>query len=238
MSDIPNDDLRLNGHARAADRAAINRANAEKSTGPRTDAGKQRSKLNALRHGLTGQTVVLPTEDHDAYQLHAKRLFDHFRPVDALEQQLVQALADNSWRLNRVTAVETNLFALGITENETRVHANHPEAEAALAMALTFRDNATAFSNISIYGQRIGRQFERTLVQLRQIQAERREKEQEALDRAADLLEMHQERKELPYNPLRDGFVFSTAEIESFIERRDRLSEARSASLERYEAGA
>ena len=41
-----------NGHDRAADRAVINRANAQKSTGPRTAAGKQRSSLNALRHGI------------------------------------------------------------------------------------------------------------------------------------------------------------------------------------------
>ena len=44
------------------DRSTINKANAQKSTGPRTDIGKQRSKFNALRHGLTGQTVVLPSE--------------------------------------------------------------------------------------------------------------------------------------------------------------------------------
>jgi len=242
MSDIRNTAPGPNGHDRAADpaalhRAAVNKANAQKSTGPRTDAGKQRSKLNALRHGLTGQTIVLPTEDHSAYQRHAHGLFDHFQPAGALEEQLVQSLSDTSWRLNRVAAVETNLFSLGIVENEDRVHANHPDAEAALAMALTFRENVHAFTNLGIYGQRLARQFEHTLAQLREIQAERRKNEHDALDRAADLLEMHQE-KELPYNPAQDGFVFSTDQIETFIQRRDRLSEARSASLLRFEAGA
>jgi hypothetical protein len=231
MSDIRKDAPRPNGH----DHAAVNRANAQKSTGPRTDAGKQRCKLNALRHGLTGHTVVLPTEDHAAYQRHTRGLFDHFHPAGALEQQLVQTLADTSWRLNRVAALETNLFSLGITENENRVPANHPEAEAALAMALTFRENVHAFTNLGIYGQRLARQFEHTLAQLREIQAERRKHEHDALDRAADLLEMHQE-KELPYNPAQDGFVFSTDQIETFIQRRDRLSEARDASLERFAA--
>ncbi len=56
MSDISNDDLRPNGHGCGADHASINhavanKANAQKSTGPRTEAGTQRSKLNALRHG-------------------------------------------------------------------------------------------------------------------------------------------------------------------------------------------
>jgi hypothetical protein len=51
-------------------RTEINRANSQHSTGPKTEAGNQRSSLNALRHGLTGQIVVMPTEDLQAYQLH------------------------------------------------------------------------------------------------------------------------------------------------------------------------
>src|SRR5260370_14349874 len=83
---------RPNAHDRAADRAAINRANAQKSTGPRTETGKQRSKLNALRHGLTGQTVVLPAEDHSAYQCHSQSFLHEYQPKGATETQLVQSL--------------------------------------------------------------------------------------------------------------------------------------------------
>src|SRR6266478_5999048 len=127
------------------DRAAINRANAQKSTGPRTEAGKQRSSLNALRHGLTGQTVVLPTEDHSAYQHHSQSFLEEYQPKGATETQLVQSLIDTSWRTNRIASVETNLFSLGLTEMENRIHANHPEAETALAMALAFREHTSAF---------------------------------------------------------------------------------------------
>src|ERR1700680_1883551 len=94
-------------------RAAVNRTNAAKSTGPRTEAGKQRSSLNALRHGLTGQTVVLPTEYHAAYQRHPQSLLDDCQPKGAIETQIVQSLIDTSWRMNRATAVETNLLSLG-----------------------------------------------------------------------------------------------------------------------------
>src|SRR6202035_3357582 len=153
MSDILNNTSRPNGHERAAGRAAINRANSQRSTGPRTEAGKQRCKLNALRHGLTGQTIVLPTEDHAAYERYAHSLLNECQPKGAIETQLVQSLIDNSWRLNRVAAVETNLLSLGITENENTVRAANPEADAAPAMALSFRDNVHAFSNISIYCQ-------------------------------------------------------------------------------------
>ena len=207
------------------DRAAINRANAAKSTGPRTEAGKQRSSLNALRHGLTGQTIVLPTEDHSAYERHSQSFLDEYHPKDATETQLVQSLIDTSWRLNRAAAVETNLFSLGVIEMEDRLRANHPEAEAALAMALAFREHMRAFANISMNSQRLARQFERTLAQLRQIQADRRANEERQLDKARKILKMHKD-KNLPYQPADDGFVFSNDEVETFLRREERRQQA------------
>jgi len=216
---------RPNGHDRAAGRAAINRANAQHSTGPRTEAGKQRTRLNALRHGLTGHTIVLPSEDQSAYQRHSQSFLDEYRPQGATETQLVQSLLDTSWQLNRAAAVETNLFSLGISESENRIRASHPEAEAALNMALAYREHNRAFANIGIYRQRLAREFERTLLLLRQIQAERRENEERQLDNAAKMLKMHQDQN-LPYQPSDDGFVFSRAEIESYIAREERWQQA------------
>jgi hypothetical protein len=223
-----------NGHDRADDRAAegatnnraaANRANAQKSTGPRTDAGKQRSKLNALRHELTGQTVVMPTEDHCAYQSHSRSFSDEYQPQGATETQLVQSLIDSSWQLNRAATIETNLLSLGITEMEDRLRASHPEAEAALAMAVAFRENNRAFANISIYRQRLTREFERALAQLRQIQAERRTNEEREIRKAASLLKMHKDER-LPYEPAIDGFVFSNDQIETFLRRQERSEQA------------
>src|ERR1700675_2185458 len=130
----PNDHDRAAGPDtinRAIHRAAVNRVNAQKSTGPRTEAGKQRSKLNALRHGLTGQTVVLPTEDHSAYERHSQSFLDQYHPKDATETQLVQSLIDTSWRMNRAAAVETNLFSLGITEMDAQIREIQAERRAA-----------------------------------------------------------------------------------------------------------
>ncbi len=220
---------RRNGH----DRSAINKANAQKSTGPRTAAGKQRSSLNALRHGLTGQTIVLPTEDHSAYERHSQSFLDEYHPKDATETQLVQSLIDTSWRMNRAAAVETNLFSLGVIEMEDRLRANHPEAEAALAMALAFREHMRAFANISINSQRLARQFERTLAQLRQIQADRRAAEERQLDKAAKILKMHKD-ENLPYQPADDGFVFSSAEIETYMGREERRQRANSHDFEAH----
>ena len=209
-------------------RAEINRANSQHSTGPRTPAGKQRSSLNALRHGLTGHVIVLPSEDHAAYQHHTRRLFDDLQPKGALEEQLVQSLADTSWRINRIVALETNLLALGIHEQSNNIDTAHPEVHAALAMAASVRDQTRALSNLSAHEHRLSRQFERTLKQLREIQAERREKESDQLDKAAKILQLHQA-EGTPYNPSEDGFVFSNDEIETCIRRKHHLREATNA---------
>ncbi|HEV2114088.1 MAG TPA: hypothetical protein VGR50_08040 [Terriglobales bacterium] len=207
------------------DRTAINRANAQHSTGPRTEAGKQVSRFNALRHGLTGHVVVLPSEDQAAYQAHSRRFLDDFQPKGALESQLVQTLIDTTWRLNRIPAIETNYLTLGITQNLEKINADHPEARAALAMARALDRQSRALANLSIYEQRLSRLFERTLKQLREIQAERRANERHDMIDAAQLLKLHAA-KDIPYDPKEDGFVFSAAEIETYIGRTDRLSRA------------
>src|SRR5712692_7956593 len=190
---------------------ARNRANAQHSTGPKTEAGKQRSCLNALRHGLTGHTIVLPTEDMAAYQHFTKRFFDDLKPIGILEEQLVQSLADTSWRLNRIPALENNLLALGVAEHSDHINTEHPEVHAALAIAEALRQQTRAFSALSLHGQRLSRQFDRTLQQLRDLQAERRAAEQAQL----------RKNKQLNFGAPNAGFVFSSANIEAPKQRLD-----------------
>jgi len=92
-------------------RAAINRANAQHSTGPRSEAGKQRSALNALTHGLTCRTAVLPSEDPAAFEQHHRQFLDEYRPATPTETQLVHELADTAWRLNRIPLLEADLLS-------------------------------------------------------------------------------------------------------------------------------
>jgi len=216
-------------------RTIVNQANSQHSTGPRTAAGKQRSSLNALRHGLTGHVIVLPSEDHAAYQAHAQRFLADLQPKGALETQLVQSLADTSWRLNRVAALETNLLTLGMTDHSAAIHTSEPEVHAALATAAALRDQVRALSNLSMHEHRLSRQFERALNQLREIQAERREQEDAQLQKAAELLQMDQGAG-LSFEPTEDGFVFSNDEIETFIRRRDRRRQAWHADAQRLSA--
>ena len=111
-------------------------------------------------------------------------------------------------RLNRA-AVATNLLSLGMIEMEDRIRANHPQAEDALAIALAYLEHNRAFAHISIYRQLLARQFERTLNQFRQVQADRRATEERQLDKAAKILKMHKANnpnESAPYNPADDGF--------------------------------
>ncbi len=82
-----------------------------RSTGPRTAAGKQRSSMNALTHGLTSRSPVLPSEDPAAYQHHCRQFFDEYQPATPTESQLTQELADTAWRLNRIPHLEADLFS-------------------------------------------------------------------------------------------------------------------------------
>ena len=208
-----------------AARTARNRANAAHSTGPKTEAGKKRSSLNAYRHGLTGQTIILPAEDLAAYQDFTRTFFDHYKPVDIIEKQLVQSLADTQWRLNRVAALEHNLMGLGFDEHSNSISTEHPEAHAALVTIEAMREETPSLAVLSLHTARLARYFEKTLKLLKETQSERRATEASQLADAAALYQMDQ-KQGLPYNPLEDGFVFSTSEIETFIRRRDRLKAA------------
>ena len=97
---------------------SINQANAQHSTGPKTESGKQRSSLNALRHGLTGQIIVLPSDDLKAYQRHVESFVAEYRPKGPTESNLVQTLADTAWRQHRVAALENNVLTLGIISEQ------------------------------------------------------------------------------------------------------------------------
>jgi len=77
-------------------RLAANRANAQLSTGPRTEEGKKRSSLNAFRHGLTGH-IVIHTPDQQAFQKHCDAIRESLAAVGALETTLAQSIAQDYW---------------------------------------------------------------------------------------------------------------------------------------------
>ena len=87
-----------------------NRRNALKSTGPTTPEGKERSRRNAIRHGLTAETVIAPLEDAEDYQAFEAAVIADYDAATAVERELVLRLASVLWRLRRATGIETALF--------------------------------------------------------------------------------------------------------------------------------
>jgi hypothetical protein len=199
----------------AINRGAINRANAQHSTGPRTEADKQRSALNALTHGLTCRTAVLPSEDLAAYERHCRQFLDEYRPATPTESAFVDELADTSWRLKRIPLLEADLLS--------RAQSPAPSPE---PPAFDIVDAHRALATLGLHGQRLSRQFHKTLEYLRQIQLERREREHKDLKDAAAIVQFHKH-KGIPYDPAQDGFVFSKDTIEAFAERTIRTNQAR-----------
>jgi len=200
-------------------RAAMNRANSLHSTGPKTPEGKKNSSLNALRHGLTGQIIVMPTEDLAAYQQHLKSFTDEYHPSGATESHLVQALADTSWRLNRVSALETNLLTLGLTHQAPPVSAPD-QIQDALTIAAALDSQCKALANLSMHSQRLSRQFERTVAQLRDLQKTRRAEENRDFDSLVNIIELYEAKGET-YDPSDHGFVYSEQQIDAAVLARD-----------------
>src|SRR6187455_3276943 len=89
-----------------------NRRNARLSTGPVTEQGKQRSRRNAIRHGLTAETIIDALEDADDYAAFEMAVTADFEASTAVERELVLRLASLLWRLRRATAIESGLFAI------------------------------------------------------------------------------------------------------------------------------
>src|SRR5437764_14391747 len=89
-----------------------NRRNARRSTGPTSDEGKLRSRRNAVRHGLTAETVIGALEDGEDYKAFEAVVIADYDVQSAVERELVLRLASLLWRIRRATAIETCLFEL------------------------------------------------------------------------------------------------------------------------------
>ena len=161
-------------------RAEISRENSLKSTGPRTVEGKARSRFNARRHNLTGQTILNADDDMTNYFAGSARLKADFDPQGEFEIVLVQSLADAQWQLDRARTIETNIL-FGAASKLTNEHDETRDFEAdwANAQATAFLENAKQLDLMSRYATRYHRQVLQIHDRLRQVQKERRKQEQE-----------------------------------------------------------
>jgi hypothetical protein len=202
--------------------------------GPKTEAGKQRTRLNAYKHGLTGQIHLFTPEEHQAFEKHCQSIVEALVPVGILERQLAQSIAEGRWRLNRAHALEAGIFALGQMADESQQtdhrEIDQPEISQTLSQAKTWIEDGRHIQLLSLYEQRIQRSIEKNMAELRTLRAERLAARQQAVEEAILLSQLAKSKGET-YDAAADlasqEFVFSTAEMEQLMARKQRLDEAR-----------
>src|SRR3974377_495108 len=87
-----------------------NRRNALKSTGPSTEEGKEHSRRNAVRHGLSAETVIADLEDAEDYQAFEAAVIADYDAQTAVERELVLRLASVLWRVRPAIGIERGIF--------------------------------------------------------------------------------------------------------------------------------
>jgi hypothetical protein len=196
---------------------AANRANAQLSTGPQTPEGKAKSCLNAVKTGLTGRTVLLPAEDAARYEQHVCEFFTELQPAGPRETELVRSLADTAWRLARIPALEMTIFAHGRIQFADQFADRDPALQSCLIEMHTFLHYEKQLRNLQIQEGRLRRQREKDTAELRQLQQDRRSREQHDLQMLSGLYVAAQKEGK-PFDPARYGFEFSIEDIENYLE--------------------
>ena len=158
------------------------------STGPKTPEGKARCRLNATRHGLTGQLNILTPEEQQAYDHHGKITLEDLAPGTDFERSLAQSIADDLWRLNRARTIESGMFAIGMQNgaDDTGV----PQVDDALAQTHTWAHEARNLQLLTIYEQRIQRSVDKNMARLEVLKAKREQAAKEDM-RQAKLLSIN-----------------------------------------------
>lgn len=191
-----------------------------------SDTSKPRDPraLNAYRHGLTGQIVILSPADRAAYDRHCKGILQSLAPVGDLETGLVQSICDDRWRLSRAAIIESVVFA----------NTHQDEGESALAQARQWLATGKHLQLLTLYESRIQRRVEKNLALLRQLQQDRKAALQQSLEEARLLAQLAEAKGEtfdvesdFPREFLPPEFVFSTASFALLTAHHRRLSEAR-----------
>ncbi len=190
---------------------AANRANAQSSTGPKSEQGKLVSSHNALKTGLTGRTIVLLTDDVAAYQTLVALINHKFAPANDYEKHLTQTIADTEWRLLRIPMLESGLYALGRAELAADCaaesgEASDPQLRASMLEAHIFRTCQKDLRNLALQERRLRNQLKEDTAQLLRLQEERR---------AATAAEAGPA-KPAPTQP--NGFEFSTPQTQAVPE--------------------
>lgn len=147
-----------------------NRRSALRSTGPRSLAGKLRSRANAYRHGLTAETVVVGVEDVEDYEAFQLAITSEYGAETAVARELVLRLASALWRLRRASAFETALLDAMMMSPTPDVSIMAPKVSIAACVLKLMEHPTHALDRLSRYEHALWRQTRQLILTLRSMQ--------------------------------------------------------------------
>jgi len=157
---------------------AANKANAAKSTGTRTEAGKLKTRDNGMKHALSSRHVILDEEDTAAFDELRAALVSDYKPTASIEWLLIDQIAQNSWRLTRCRTVETATYNTYMYKFRPPDTSPGPKlaypSKRDDRLAKTFHNNIARFDNLRRHEASIERAYYRAIKQLEAIQKEHR----------------------------------------------------------------
>ncbi len=128
--------------------------------------------MNAFKHGLTGQSLILQPDETEAYNRLTSALLSDLKPETEIERQIVQKITDAHFRLNRLAAVENNIFNFGLLDN-TSAGAADVRVEAMVAQTRAWIERSNSFDVLGRYEARLTRQVLQFTLELERLQKAR-----------------------------------------------------------------
>src|ERR1700685_2916219 len=149
-----------------------NRRNAEKSTGPKTQEGKDKSRRNGLQHGLTAKTCMLEDEDPEALVDLLNEIREKFNPQDTDEDFLIERMAKARFKYNRIMPIEASIFNLRLVVDKAPPPLMEAQGETCQRAWAYMRDanGGNALSKLSRYETTLLRESARPRQELEKMQ--------------------------------------------------------------------
>jgi hypothetical protein len=151
------------------------RENGKKSRGPKTLEGKKSSSQNALKHGLTAESHVLPGEPEEDFQELLQSHENTYHPANAVEKDLVDTMALARWRLRRMATLETSLLETGLALSKEDIDERFDDVSDQSRMAFAFKEQSKSLTLLMRYEASLTRLHDRTYKHLKELQKLRNE---------------------------------------------------------------
>jgi hypothetical protein len=211
---------------------AANRANSKLSTGAKTQATKDKSKMNSQTHGLCSQAALLPSEDPIIYQAFMESIFEQWSPATDQETRLTEVIGTTEWRLRRIPGLEAGIYAVGLLD-----HANlftdepDPMKRDRNVQSKLYLLYEKQFKNLSLQERRLRSQHKADTSELKQLQQDRIEKakqaeqalkeQREAIVKRAEKISANCYKLNKPFRPAEFGFDFTFDEYAHYWKLQD-----------------